>query len=420
MSVRGVIGQINREMKRIERENARPQREAEKEYRAAVKREKQARKAEERAAKQLARAKEVDRKRLEKETKEAHVAAMQAKVELKNRELLDQYNEIDSILEATLDIDDYVDLDSLRIQVEHPPFSAEGLDKTIAPPPKLTKPEEPTLVIPPKPTGLRGLFGAKRHAAQVEAAQLEYERAKRVWNRHLTTWEADVEAMNEKHTRDEENRLVQLEGAKNQYAEECKTREKEASDHNASIDSLIAGLGYGTVEAVQEYVSIVLSNSIYPEHFPVTNEFSFDPNTAELRLRVLIPPPDRVPNVKAYKYTKTSDEITSTSLSQKACRDRYASAIHQLALRSIHEVFEADRRGIIHTIDLEVGTETTQPSTGLETFIPFVAVGSERKRFLEFNLSSVIPSATLDYLGAAISKNPFSLVPIDASGIRRS
>ena len=69
---------------------------------------------------------------------------------------------------------------------------------------------------------------------------------------------------------------------------------------------------------------------------------------------------------------------------------------------------------------MEVGTETIDPATGRETYIPFVATGAERESFLELDLYGVIPSATLKHLGAAISKNPFGLVRADATGVRRS
>jgi restriction system protein len=183
---------------------------------------------------------------------------------------------------------------------------------------------------------------------------------------------------------------------------------------------LITNLGYGTVDAIQEYISIVLSNSVYPDHFQVTHEFDFDPTSAELRLRVLVPGLSSIPETKAYKYTKATDEITSTELPQKQCRDRYASAIHQVALRSIHEVFEADRRGLIKTISLEVGTSTIDPATGRETYVPFVIAGAEREAFLAFDLSAVVPALTLGRLGAAISKNPYGLVAAERSGVRRA
>ena len=174
------------------------------------------------------------------------------------------------------------------------------------------------------------------------------------------------------------------------------------------------------MEAVQEYVSIVLSHSVYPEQFPVDHEFTFDPSTAELRLRAFVPGPDYVPAVKAYKYTKASDEITTTSLPQKELKERYARAVHNVALRSLHEIFEADRRGLIRTISLEVGTNTTDRATGKDVYVPLVAVAAERDTFVNFDLGAVVPRATLKHLGAAVSKDPYALVPADTSGVRRA
>jgi restriction system protein len=91
-----------------------------------------------------------------------------------------------------------------------------------------------------------------------------------------------------------------------------------------------------------------------------------------------------------------------------------------VALRSIHEVFEADRRGLIKTISLTVGTETIDPATGRHTYVPFVVVGAEREAFLTFDLSAVVPESTLSHLGAAVSKNPYALAPADTTGVRRS
>ena len=107
-------------------------------------------------------------------------------------------------------------------------------------------------------------------------------------------------------------------------------------------------------------------------------------------------------------------------MSQKARKDRYSGAVYQVSLRSLHEVFEADRRGIIKSLSLEVGTYTTDPATGRDGFIPFVATGAERDAFLELNLPNVVSVATLERLGASISKNPFGLVAANVSGIRSS
>jgi restriction system protein len=88
-------------------------------------------------------------------------------------------------------------------------------------------------------------------------------------------------------------------------------------------------------------------------------------------------------------------------------------------VRTLHEIFEADRAGKIQTITLHVATETKDPATGLERRVAFVGVGAERDSFMTFDLHNVVPAATLEHLGAAVSKNPYELVGIDeAPGVR--
>ena len=139
-----------------------------------------------------------------------------------------------------------------------------------------------------------------------------------------------------------------------------------------------------------------------------------------MSIQAIVPHPEMVPKVKAYKYVKTNDEITTTDLSNKARKDLYASAIDQVALRTLHEIFEADRRALVQTISLQVGLTTPSPATGKPEFMPFVAVSAARDDFLEFDLSAVLPSATLEHLGAAVTKNALGLVAANATGVRKA
>src|SRR5205085_10228012 len=124
--------------------------------------------------------------------------------------------------------------------------------------------------------------------------------------------------------------------------------------------------------AIEEYVGIVLSNSVYPDVFPVTHEYTFDINTRELELAVTIPEPTAVPAVKEYRYVKAKDEISGTSLPVRAQKDRYANAVWQVAVRTLHEVFEADRAGKIKSIALMVGVDRIAPATGRPETVPLV------------------------------------------------
>lgn len=419
MARRGLLAELFHQSQIAAREQERAQRAAVREHNAAVRRAEQAKRAAEKARVQLDRATVAERNRLEKEAREAHIADMEAETEERNCKLVEIYAEIDSLLATTLAVDDYVDLEKLRVVAQHPPFDRSDLQVPIPEPGPIPVPRQPVFVAPDPPKGLAWLFGRGRHAEAVAKERESYERSHAQWRAEIEQIPKLRQAVLDAHSRAELERVATLRAARARYAEECATREAEAAERNRQLDKLIANLGYGTPDAVQEYISIVLWKSVYPDHFPVTHEFEFEPSSAELKLRILVPGPDRIPTVKAYTYTKSTDEISATSLSQKACRDRYASTVHQVALRSLHEVFESDRRGLISTISLEVGTKTVDPATGQETYLPFVVVSAERESFLTFNLSAVIPALTLERLGAAVSKNPFGLVAAETSGVRR-
>jgi restriction system protein len=139
----------------------------------------------------------------------------------------------------------------------------------------------------------------------------------------------------------------------------------------------------------------------------------------ELAVNISIPPPSDVPAIKDFKYNKAKDEVAGSAVTAKESKDRYANAIAQVAVRTIHEVFESDRAGRIQTIAVTVGTSAVNPATGLTGFVPFTAAAADRASFMQFDLSQAVPSATLQHLGAVVSKNPFDLLPIDTSqGVR--
>jgi restriction system protein len=88
-------------------------------------------------------------------------------------------------------------------------------------------------------------------------------------------------------------------------------------------------------------------------------------------------------------------------------------------VRALHEIFEADRAGKIHSVALVVRAQRIAPATGRPEDVPLVVTSADRGTFLGFDLAHVVPQATLDHLGAALSKSPFDLIPADTSaGVR--
>jgi restriction system protein len=371
-----------------------------------------------RAAAALSRASEAERKRMEREAQAAYVESRLAEVEELNDDLAAVYEEIDTLLSATLKVDDWVDLEKLKRTAEHPPFPRPDLGNPVPAPQRLQVPPPPLLQEPEQPTGLFGK--RKKYEEALQRAQYEHQQAWHQWARYRDSVPARQAELDRQHSAAEQKRTDSLAKVRSEYEAECALRESEAAKHNSEIEALIAGLGYGAVDAVQEYVGIVLANSVYPPSFDVEHDAQFDPTTSELSLTVVVPAPDEICTVKSYRYVRASDDIVETQLSKKDINDRYSSAIHQVTLRTLHEIFEADRRGIVQAISLQVGPRTKDPATGREMFLPLVAATSARDAFMEFDLAGVVPLATLQHLGAAVSKNPASLTVVDPAGVRRS
>jgi restriction system protein len=392
------------------RAQAAAQREAERAYREA-----------ERAAAASQRASAAEQKEAQKLAARMHAEARTAEVAAMNADLTQLYGEIDGLLASTLDVDDYVDLESLKIStVEHPPFDPGYLASPTPPMPQLVYPPEPVYQEPTAPKGLSAAFGGKkRHEEAVAQARAAHEAAHRAWHEHCTRMHADYVTVSEGRQQAEQYRLNKLRAAEAAYQDQCRQREADAEARNQQLSKFINDLAYDVESAIQDYVGVVLSNSVYPDAFPVSYDHKFDIASRELTLTVTVPDPSSIPTVKEYRYVKAKDEIVPTALPVKEQKERYANAVWQVALRTLHEIFEADRAGKIRSVSLTVGTSHIAPATGRLENVPLAVVAADRDTFSTFDLSNVVPHATLTHLGAALSKSPFDLKPADTSaGVR--
>lgn len=373
----------------------------------------------ERAMAAARRASAAERAAAEKAAAAAHVAARQAEVQERNARLAATYDEIDNLLAATLDVDDWVDLESLRESVEDRPLDRPDLRAQTPRPHYHALPAPPVYVAPAPPSGLGSAFGgSRRHATQLENARRAYLDLFQRWQQALTyTFGLNAELRAGWRQR-EATRLTELRDARSEHDRDLAECRARAAESNARLDNLIAGLRARKPEAMDEYVGIVLANSVYPEVFEVSYEHSFDAADRELHITVLAPHPDTFPTTKEFRYRKTTDEITETAMPATEVRRRYASAIAQTTLRTAHEIFEADREEVIDSIALTVAVDTVDSATGHATRVDLVRLATDRADFLPINLAHVTPADTLNHLSAAVSKNPYGLVPLANQGVR--
>ena len=418
---RGFFAEMQHQARLAEQRRQREHAAAVRAHDQAVREAERARRQEERAREALSRAQASERLAAEAAARSAYRARQVSEAEAATARFAEIYDQIDTILAATLDVDDYVDLESLRGTVTHPAFAPGALATPTPAPVWVQAPPEPQFAPPPEPAGLGKLFGKSKYEQQVETARRQWLQEHAAWLNHVQN---DIPARNHQLQNEfqqaEAARIEKLDLARAEYEEQCRNRETAVAEHNARVDDLIARLAADQPAAVDEYVGIVLSYSVYPDEFPVDYDYSFDGELRELTLSVTVPAPASVPSVKQVKYIAASDEVRETPVSQKDQRQRYNTAVTSVAIRTLHEVFEADRAERIESISMTVSTAVTDPATGHPAEVSLVAAAVARDQFLRLNLADVEPAAALTGLRALVSKNPFALTPIaTTSGVRR-
>jgi restriction system protein len=211
----------------------------------------------ERASAAAQRASAAERAALERAARAAHMDAQRAMAESSTAQALDAFEQIDSILAATLAVDDYVDIESLKQTAQHPPFSHGDL-KSPLPVPKLEKPPaEPQFVPPPPPTGMSKVFGKKAHAEATAKAHAAWVAQHRQWANHaeqvLPVKNAELL---EKYAAAKMERSELLATALDEYRSACAERERHVAETNASLDSFKNAFESGDAEALNQYVGL--------------------------------------------------------------------------------------------------------------------------------------------------------------------
>ncbi len=361
------------------------QRQAEREARARAATERRATAEAERARRAYERARiadEKERARLYTEARIAEVAAL-------NEQLAADVDALERLLLDTLDVDDFLDFEFLKEVIPRPTFEPGPLGTP--------EPSPDPAAFQPSPLGTAQKLvpGAKqRYAPRFEAGRHEYESA--------------VHA----HQEREAERLRRLAQAREQYQRAVAEIEARLSRQHAEIEAFKASFEAGEPDAVIQYFALVLERSDYPEGFPQLFRLAYVPESRQLVIQYTLPTFDRVPAVVEYKYVKTGDKITEKPRPVRARQDLYRRVVAAVSVRTLHEIFEADRSGIVDTIAFNGHVDTVNDATGRQEYPCLVSLMATRDAFTDRDFRRVDPLACLLDLSASVSKNPAELTPV--------
>jgi len=295
---------------------------------------------------------------------------------------------LQSVLAATLGVDDYLDLEALKRQPPYPVFDPLAVG---APP---LPPRESDFAVE-GPSAIGRVFAASKHAARAEQRQAEYQQALYGYRNAAQQHEQKLEMARLKHEADIARQVEQ---------------------HRQNVDEVSAlqrGLAARQPDAVVRYLDLVLEAAEYPDGFPHSWRLAYAAASGHLAIEYELPQIAVVPMDKAYKYVKSTDTITPSARPATQIRSIYAEVLRQTALRVVHEVLEADRGGAVRTVVFNGYVDGTDPATGRKVRPCLVSLATSRERFLDVDLARVETVACLAHLEARVSKDPSKLQAVE-------
>jgi restriction system protein len=334
-------------------------------------------------------------------------------------EAKEKLDEIENILIHTLDIDDTIDWNTLKDTKKYKvPNPKNSLDKELR---QVPLPESPShKAVPQEPD--KQSFQPKLSFMDKllkSNARKKYEQSENAYKKALFEWEELVKQTNSYNSEldTKYNQLLQdvekqkaemrrkFEVLESKWEEDKKDYLRTQEVHNQKIETLKELYFKGDANSVIEYCELVLNNSEYPDSFPKDFDLEYNPDNRLLIIEYVLPAPEDFPRLSEVKYIATKKELKEYFISDTQLSKLYDTSIYNICLRTLHEIFEADKADAIDIVVFNGWVETINKATGKKTNNCIVSVQARKDEFIQIELANVDPKACFKSLkGVGSSK----------------
>lgn len=240
-----------------------------------------------------------------------------------------------------------------------------------------------------------------RQERKIREADARYTADHNAWEKRKATIEARNRASNEKYAQ-----------AVSDWSKAKASYEEQQQVANARIREQKVRYMRKEVDAVSYYCDMVLRRSEYPKQFPNKWAIEYRPEPQMLLVDYRLPSIDEMPSLKAMRYVASTDQFTEIKLSEAERNRLYDKVLYQVAVRTIHELYEADAAEAIRTINFNGWVESIDKSTGLKVNPCIMSVQASKAEFLALDLSNVDPKACFKHLRGVGSSKLHSIAPV--------
>lgn len=334
-----------------------------------------------------------------KSDREAAIKSKEEKKELaitKTNEAQEAIIHLETILLHTLEVDDAIDWDSLLDNKKYP--ESKPSKPTFAPPP--SEPNRSDAKYQQDIGFFNKLFSKSRKRKEDEADG-KFIADHQDWKNK----NSQIEQKNKKLESDYGVNVKDWEINKRKYEEKQNEGNKIIIERKNQYLNKEPG-------AISDYCEMVLTNSEYPDYFPQEWDIDYQDDTKILIIDYSLPDLNSLPTAKTVKYIISRDEFTETNLSDAALNKLYDGLLYQIALRTVHELYESDVVNALDAIVFNGWVDSVDKATGHNANSCIMSLQASKDEFLAINLDKVDPKASFKQLKGVGSSKLHGLSPI--------
>jgi len=346
----------------------------------------------------------------------------------RTEEAQQELEEIENLLIHTLTIDDTIQWHKLKdrkkFTEKNPGDFLEGTLNDISKPVKgellslSAKPDKNSSKFQIEITFFDKLFSSLRTKKE-KLVNDKYDYAVENWKKQCK----EIELKNSQTEKEFENNNIDYENKRKHYIEEnnrlvesWEKRKaefyKQQEEYNSKIDKLKEAYLNQSEEAITEYCERVLSNSEYPDSFPQKFEIEYNTTNKILIVEYELPSIECFPKIKDIKYIAARKELKETFISDSQLNKMFDDAMYKITLRTIHELFEADKANALDAISFNGWVNAINKATGKTENNCIVSIQVKKEEFLEIDLSNVDPRTCFKNLKGVAGSKLSALTPI--------
>jgi restriction system protein len=301
---------------------------------------------------------------------------LQKESEYRTKEAIANLKQIDHLLIHTLDVDDTVDWETLKDNSKFKvPSPEKDLTKLLS---SISKPKEPILKTysqepnisnyTPKFTFIDKILKSKK-TEKINNAKLLYNNALENWKKHCSEIDNQNSVLKQEYQDLLSTYERKLQDIKSENQNDIKNWEIEKQhffsiqqEANSKIDDLKQKYLTIDTSAILEYCDLVLNNSQYPDTFPKSYELDYNPDNKILIVEYSLPSIEQLPTLNEVKVIK--NELKEYFISEAQTLRIFDTAMYNITLRTLHELFEADEANAIEAISFNGWVEAINKATG--------------------------------------------------------